>query len=486
MQRTEVVVGIALSLAACAGEVADVSSPGPSESPTSWLIAPDVRAPTVLVPRAPADAPIAEVDWWRQVGSTSIDHASALAVDAAGGLVVAGELRDTVDFGGQTLSALGAGDAFVARYAADGTLSWVVGLGSRLWSANAEATDLAIGPDGLVVVTGTFEGRLEAVTPEGPAPAVDLAGATDVFVVAIDVSGNPLWAHAMGADSFDQGGGIVVDASGRVIVAAEVDYATQLDVLDRNGAVLWSRRIGHVLTSYSNIGAVQSVGVDAAGDLFVTGTFVGTASLGGPELESAGGGDVFLAKLSGVDGSHLWSQRIGSPLSVIAEIDNAWDLVVTTDGDVVVGGDFNGPVDLGAGVVTATRAAWVARYRGRDGAHVWSRVLDGEGFASIATLTTTESGDVVAAGTFTHGVSFGSSRASGDGSFLLRLAAGDGATRAASVVSAAAGGRGVRVAVAPGGGAFVSVDFYGDVEAGGELWSSRGFSDFLLGHTRVP
>lgn len=481
------VVPLLLALSACTGEAADPAG-GDAVTPGEAFVTPDLDAPAPGIPSPLAEAPTAEVEWWRQVGSTSIDHAAALAVDGEGGLVVAGEIRETVDFGGRSLSALGAGDAFVARYAPDGTLSWVVGLGSRLWSDNAEATDVAVGPDGSVAVTGTFEGTLEAVTPPGePGPRpVAISGASDVFVVSIDPTGTPLWARSFGSEQFDQGGGVAIDATGHVVIAAEVGYATQVASIDRSGELLWSRRLGHISTSYSNLGAVQAVAVDAAGDLFLTGSFTGSTDLGGGELRSAGGGDVFVAKLRGSDGSHVWSRRFGSALSVIAEIDDGWDVVVTPGGDVVVGGDFNGALDFGGGPVEARRAGYVACYRGDDGAYLWARVLDGEGMDSVATLTTTAGGEVLAAASFTRGLRAGTFAASGSGFALVRLAADDGRPLAVSTIAAAAGAGSPSVAVAPDDRAFVSLDFYGDVDAGGARWSSSGFSDFVLGRTRTP
>ena len=69
-----------------------------------------------------------------------------------------------------------------------------------------------------------------------------------------------------------------------------------------DGSVAWVKRFGG---SYDDLGA--GIAVDGAGDVYVTGQFQGSIDLGSG-LTSAGGYDIFLAKLAGTDGRVLWSQ----------------------------------------------------------------------------------------------------------------------------------------------------------------------------------
>jgi hypothetical protein len=69
-------------------------------------------------------------------------------------------------------------------------------------------------------------------------------------------------------------------------------------VSSKEGAVvglhyLWSKRFGD--TGYQNATATA---VDGAGNVLLTGNFVGTVDFGGGPLSSAGGYDIFVAKLS--------------------------------------------------------------------------------------------------------------------------------------------------------------------------------------------
>jgi hypothetical protein len=67
-------------------------------------------------------------------------------------------------------------------------------------------------------------------------------------------------------------------------------------------------------------------------------------NFGGGGLVSAGVGDIFVAKYSGADGSHLWSKRFGD-----TSADSGQGVAVDGSGNAVVTGVFNGTVNFGGG-----------------------------------------------------------------------------------------------------------------------------------------
>jgi hypothetical protein len=94
------------------------------------------------------------------------------------------------------------------------------------------------------------------------------------------------------------------------------------------------------------------VAVDANGDVVVTGVFFDTVDFGGGPLTSAGNGDIFVAKYSASDGSHLWSRRFGG-----TSFEEGSGVAVDANGDVVVTGRFHGTVDFGGGPLTSAGIA---------------------------------------------------------------------------------------------------------------------------------
>ncbi len=197
--------------------------------------------------------------WSIRLGATGATSGHALAVDGSGDVFIAGNFTGTTNLGGANLTSAGANDVFVAKYAgSSGAQVW-----SRAYGTTGDELGYGIAPDaaGGVYVTGYFSG-----TGNLGGSNLTSAGGTDIFVARL----------------------------------ASTD-----------GATTWSKSFGSTGSDYG----IQ-VGVDASGNAVVGGHFAGSVSFGGSTLVSAGGTDVFLAKLSST-GPHLWSVRatIRSPTS---------------------------------------------------------------------------------------------------------------------------------------------------------------------------
>jgi hypothetical protein len=104
----------------------------------------------------------------------------------------------------------------------------------------------------------------------------------------------------------------------------------------------------------------------------VVGWFLGTVDFGGVPLTSAGFGlpDIFVLKLSGLDGSHVWSKRFGAE-----DLDFAGGLAVDASGDVTVIGLFGGTVEVG-GKSLIGPAMFALKLSSMDGSHLWSHSFD--------------------------------------------------------------------------------------------------------------
>ena len=91
----------------------------------------------------------------------------------------------------------------------------------------------------------------------------------------------------------------------------------------------------------------RAIVVDQNGDIYVTGTFEYTASFGSTTLNSAGSGDIFVAKMNRT-GSWLWAVSAGG-----LHDDDGIDLAVDSNGDVFVTGNFRGTSLFGSSSLTA-------------------------------------------------------------------------------------------------------------------------------------
>ena len=251
--------------------------------------------------------------WLRQIGGPGTTYIYAVATDSQGDVFVTGNFTQTADFGGQSLTSVGAADVFLAKYAgADGRLLWAENFGG---SGSEAGNSLRVDAAGNVILTGYFTNTANF----GGRPLVS-KGMADIFIAKYSGSnGTQLWSAGFGSTGSDQG--------------------TSLDV-------------------------------DAAGDIVVTGKFNATVDFGGGSLNSAGGTDIFLAKYAGSSGSHLWSHRYGG-----SGDDSAASVALDSNGNAVVTGYFRYTVDFGAGgVVGSDRGSiFLAKYASQDGGYLWAQ-----------------------------------------------------------------------------------------------------------------
>jgi beta-propeller repeat-containing protein len=149
--------------------------------------------------------------WSQNFGNAFNDVAGGLTVDPAGNVTMVGSFDKSVSFGpGDDHTSLGEADAFVARYATDGTLAW-----ARTYGAERE--DIAFGVDadaaGNTVTVGWFQGSVDF----GKGALVS-KGNKDVFALKLDASGGVVWAQCWGDHDHDQGRAVAVDDKGAAIV----------------------------------------------------------------------------------------------------------------------------------------------------------------------------------------------------------------------------------------------------------------------------
>jgi hypothetical protein len=313
--------------------------------------------------------------WSRGFGGNASDSAGGLSVDSLGNVAVTGyQASSTVDYGAGPLTNRGVTDIFIAKFSgATGGHQWskTVG-GTGADGGTAAAQD----GSGSVFVTGYMSAGSGVDFGGG---ALTSAGGQDVFLVKYSSTGAHVWSKRFGSSGHDQGIGVAVDGAGSVSVMGisegTIDFGggplTSLGGRDlfvakfsATGQHLWSERFGSTGTDNG-----RGIAVDGAGDVFLTGDFVNSISFGGPALTSSGREDVFLAKLSGVNGGHLWSKRFGNLYS------GEMGLGVAVDGgnNVAITGFFGEDINFGGGPIYAQLYdIFVAKFNSA-GAHLSSR-----------------------------------------------------------------------------------------------------------------
>ena len=141
-------------------------------------------------------------------------------------------------------------------------------------------------------------------------------------------------------------------------------------------------------------------------------------NIGGDDLTSAGGSDIFLAKFDS-GGHHIWSRRFGGPHD-----DTASGAAVDGEGNIVLTGSFMGAIDLGGAQLTARGVtdAFLAKFSPSGGA-LWGRSFGDSAFqAGVAVAVEAATSRIILAGDFVASIDLGCGDLVGAGSSDLFLA----------------------------------------------------------------
>jgi len=177
-------------------------------------------------------------------GPSGTDHPVAGHLDASGNYYAMGYLLGTATFGADTLTATSTRDSYVWSLDSTGAHRFAVSGGTGSDQATGGALDTA----GNVYLVGEYSSATQLGT-------TDLAffGDDDVFVWSLDPTGTHRWAARASGSDVEHGGGVAVDAAGNIYVtgtyrapmssARTLLYAADGSVaaiLRRSGAFVWS------------------------------------------------------------------------------------------------------------------------------------------------------------------------------------------------------------------------------------------------------
>jgi hypothetical protein len=299
-----VVVLHTLSYLACS-DAFDANSSGASLRPGLPVDVEDASTPTSESDSLEANCPattiadpgqIGPIAWLTELGEDAATNPSSVATDARHDAYMTSAKGGTVKIG------------------AGGAVLWSKPFGSLVAAA----------PEGGVFVAGHFEGTLDV---DGMVLAA--TGANDVFVVKLDADGLVERTAVFGGAEDELVQSIAVAPDGRVLLSGSGLGTLSLG---EDGTVGWQKALyGFVAT-------------DSNGNAFVTGALAGSVDFGDDTLTSAGGTDVFVTKLD-AGGEHAWSRRYGDA----GAHQEGQAISADPDGNVVIGGIFDGSIDFGAG-----------------------------------------------------------------------------------------------------------------------------------------
>jgi hypothetical protein len=302
----------------------------------------------LLTSKGGSDVFIAKLDakgeyvWGQRFGDDSTQGATGVAVDGSGDVVLIGGFDGVIDFGGGALTSKGGSDVFIAKLDAKGKYLWAQSFGDE---STQGANGVAVDSMGNVLVVGYFNGGIDF-----GGGLLTSKGGSDIFIAKLSADGHHVWSKSFGDASTQNATSVAVDGSGNIVLTGQLSGTVDLGggtlngpgdmfvaKLDAGGKHVWSKLFGDKSAESAN-----GIAVDKAGNLVVTGYFSGSVDVGGGQLVSAGGADIFAAKLD-TDGNHLWSKRFGN-----ANDQTGVSAAMDGHGNTVLAGYFSGTVDIGS------------------------------------------------------------------------------------------------------------------------------------------
>ncbi|HRB87309.1 MAG TPA: SBBP repeat-containing protein, partial [Bacteroidia bacterium] len=310
--------------------------------------------------------------WAKNIGSTassinSRDVGYDITTDNWGNVYTIGSFELSADFDpGPGVVTLNAGpycDIFISKLNATGDFVWAKNFGGFNYCIG---NSIAIDALGNVHATGSFSDTVDFDPGAGvfnliaPRSNQFVASDPDIFILKLDSTGNFIWAQNFGATSEDVGQAISVDANGNVFTTGYFEDAVDFEwgngtfnlttsifedvfVLksDAAGNFLWAKQI--VSSSFYDAG--NGIATDVAGNVYITGSFAGTADLD-PGIDSAfvtaasSSPDIYILKLD-AGGNFLWGGRAGDIGNDAGE-----EIVTDASGNIFTAGSFSRTADF--------------------------------------------------------------------------------------------------------------------------------------------
>ena len=283
--------------------------------------------------------------WATRVGGAGADEATGVATLPDGSSVMVGKFVGPATFGITTLTGGGGStgwDAFIAKVTPTGSVAWATPGTAGAPGQKAGARSVAALTDGSTIVVGEFTGQVTLGST-----TLTSTGGWDAFVARVMPSGTVAWAIPGGSRTGDDGaygvsalptGGVVVTGlftgtmtlGGRVLASAG-DKDAWVAKVTAGGAVTWA-------TSAGGEGVDWGMGISALADgsSVVTGFFSSApARFGSTALETAGGNDIFVARVTPM-GRFAWAIRGGG-----SGTDRGQAVATQADGSATVTGYYS-------------------------------------------------------------------------------------------------------------------------------------------------
>ena len=332
-----------------------------------------IRTILLIVFLCPNFTLISQVPQWIKPGGGSAgDQGNAITTDLLGSIFVVGTFSGSANFDGNIMTSAGSSDMYWARYDYAGNLLQLQPLGDQYFD---QGEGIHVDDLGNIYISGLLS---------------DFEG-TNIFLTKISPSGNLEWfiKELVDGASTSLGNALDVgtDASGNVYITGYFQGTAYFNDGAPSTQVLQSsNNLADIFTAkYSSSGELQwvtqsggslddygiSILVTPNGDHYVSGSFSGSALIGGTTVSSAGQDDAFIAKFN-ANGNLIWVNKEGGSFyddGTNLDIDPNGFVYLTGSKGTSSSGSFNG---------------FVSKFNPFSGARLWTNTISSMQGADIS------------------------------------------------------------------------------------------------------
>lgn len=293
-----------------------------------------------------------QLSWAVRMGSVGIDTADAIALGPDGGVYVGGTFREQAQFGfgSNAINVKGRGgmDGYIVKLnRTTGAAIWAGAFGGQ---RDDKLNAIAVGSGGQLYLSGAI--RLNGdIDPSGKTRNIVTRGTDDNFIERLNpANGSVVWSKVFGENktietvqklSVAPDGGVVAAgffnetlpldrSNSKYNVTAVGWYDIYLTKIDSSGHFDWSTSFGG-----KKLDTLGDMTLSPAGDIYVTGNFIKTMTIGSDALGTDYETQAYIAKFSGT-GHAVWGRCFGSEGNVTAT-----SIAVGSNGDVYAAGYYD-------------------------------------------------------------------------------------------------------------------------------------------------
>lgn len=272
-------------------------------------------------------------------GTYNVVYCGSGSADINGNVYITGPFVGTIDFDPSPgIHLLSNGNAYICKLDSAGNYLWAKNLKGVNSTSGTGSNSITSDNLGNIYTFGYFNGTVDFDPDSSSTFSLTTPGYTQYYISKLDAAGNFVWAKNMGKIVTNLLSAVLpqnmnsiikVDAAGNVYSTGYYEDTADFDPgpgvynlmamkktdlyitkLNAAGNFVWAKSMGGINDEFPN-----SLALDAAGNVYTTGWFKGTADFN-PDtstfnLTSKGGMDIFISKLNSF-GDFVWAKRIGA------------------------------------------------------------------------------------------------------------------------------------------------------------------------------